>query len=171
MDEFIDVILAEFTDSKQFRPFFGSRHYSARVDAVAQHLNLIFEETEPSIVPRLHPLRNERKKWKNEMIHRDLYHSGKNSKRPANTAQKHPAIFMSPLNYNEISGSGARTENLADTPFLIAFSASLLMDLISLFLKNISLLSDFKFPVNFDDQTAQACESPVRTGLFVYTLG
>ena len=78
-----------------------------------------------------------------------MYPVRKNRKMPDSKGRKWPAIFLTPLNYSEIARSATRTEDLSGTPSLILILNSLLMKLISLFRKYNSLISDFKFPVNF----------------------
>ena len=98
-----------------------------------------------------------------------MYPVEKTQKMSIAKGQSWPAIFLTPLNYSEIGGSATRTKNPAETPSLIAISTSLLMRLNSLFRKNISLIPDLKFPVNFDAHMAETYESPVRAGLFTHT--
>ncbi len=98
-----------------------------------------------------------------------MYPVEKTQKMPVSKGQKRPAIFLTPQNYSEIARSATRTENPSKTPSLIAISTSLLLDLISLFPKNFSLLCVFKFPVNFDVQMTKTYESPVTVGLFTHT--
>ena len=84
-----------------------------------------------------------------------MYPVEKNSKMPANKGQMWPAIFLTPQKYSEMWRSDARSGDRQNNHSLIAIWASLLWKQNSLFLKNISLLSDFKFPVNFGEPIAQ----------------
>ena len=74
---------------------------------------------------------------------------------PVIKGQKWTAIFLTPQNYSEIARSAARTDNLGDTPSLIAIPASLLRDMNTLFPKNISLIRHLEFPVNSEAQSGQ----------------
>lgn len=74
----------------------------------------------------------------------------KSSQIHVDKGQEWPAIFLTPLNYGETDGSPARTKFLFQDGSLIVIIASLLLNLVSLFRENFSLLPYFDFPVNFE---------------------
>lgn len=74
----------------------------------------------------------------------------KNPVWPENNDYIAPATFVTPQKYSENARSAARTEKPTQDPSLIAILTSLLSDLISLFPKINSLITDFEFPVNFE---------------------
>ena len=84
-----------------------------------------------------------------------MYPVEKIQKMPVNKGQRWPAIILTPQKYSENAGSQARTANRWESRSLIAFWASLLWKQNSLFRKNSSLLSEFKFPVNFGEPKSQ----------------
>ena len=79
-----------------------------------------------------------------------MYPIEKSSKMSVVKDQRWPAIFLTPLNYSETDGSPARTKFLFQDGYLIVIIASLLLNLVSLFRENFSLLPYFDFPVNFE---------------------
>ena len=87
------------------------------------------------------------------MIHSQNYRTQKTLKMTINKGQTTPCTFRTPLDYSEIHGAYARIENLAtEHPNRCQngqINRSLLLDINSLFLKNISLLPVLKYPVNF----------------------
>ncbi len=105
-------------------------------------MNLIFKELEPRVISGLHPLDEKGNKRINQVVHKEIYRLAKKSKRPVDTGAGMVVIYLSPLDYREIPDTGARTRDLAQ--FL-----SLIPHFNSLFLKKISLLRVYKFPVNF----------------------
>ena len=92
---------------------------------------------------------------------------------PANKGQTLPTTLRTPLNYSEILRSSARDLNLNPELAEKAGSTpkidSLLMDINSLFSKNISLILELKFPVNFRPNIPKNNESPMNTGRLSYT--
>ncbi len=75
------------------------------------------------------------------MVHKEIYLLAMKVKRPVSTGPEMDAIYPSPLDYMRVNIPSARTQDLqADR--------SLIQLLSSLFLKKISLLRRFKFPVN-----------------------
>ena len=74
---------------------------------------------------------------------------------PVNKGHKWHAIFLTPQNYSENGSSATRTDNLGGTPPQTAFSSSLLRDMNTLFLKNISLIRQYEFPVNIEARNGQ----------------
>jgi hypothetical protein len=92
----------------------------------------------------------------------------KSSKRPANKGWNPPTTLRTPLDYSEIPEASARTENLGSERSNRRQngkkSRSLLIDLNSLFRKNISLLCVFEFPVNFEARSPKKSKSPLRLG-------
>ncbi len=74
---------------------------------------------------------------------------------PVIKGQKWPAILLTPQNYSENTRPATRTDNLGDTPSLIAILTSLLRDLRSLFPKIFSLITDLEYPVNIEARNGQ----------------
>ena len=85
----------------------------------------------------------------------DMYPVRNTREIPVIKGQKWTAIFLTPQNYSENGSSATRTDNLGGTPPQTAFSSSLLRDMNTLFLKNISLIRHSEFPVNFEAQSGQ----------------
>lgn len=100
------------------------------------------------------------------MIYSQNYNTPRTLKRTANKGQTTPTTLLTPLEYSEIHGACASTQNLGKYGLFMTSirlnPISLLMKLNSLFLKNISLLGHFKFPVNFGASMPGKIESPMK---------
>ena len=107
------------------------------------------------------------------MILSQNYTSRYFQKMPANTGQTLPTTLRTPLNYSEMHSIYTMTPLLPYKDRECGQNSlkivSLLMDLNSLFSKNISLIPDLKFPVNFRPHIPKTNESPLNTGRFMYT--